>query len=49
MCPGQLGTVAYEGNPASAGLTWQEVEELQDGVLVLFAAVFGFLILRKLL
>lgn len=49
MCPGQLGTVAYEGNPASAGLTWQEVEELQDGVLVLFAVVFGFLVLRKLL
>lgn len=48
-CPGDLTTVAYIQNPAGAGLTWEEVKELQDGIVVLFSLVFGFLVLKKLL
>lgn len=49
VCPGQLASVAYEGMPAGAGLTWEEVQEIQGHILVLFSLVFGFLVLRKLL
>lgn len=49
VCPGQLASVAYEGNPAGVGITWQEVGELQDYIIVLFATVFAFLVLKKLL
>lgn len=49
FCPGELSSVAYLQNPAGAGLTWEEVKELQDGIVVLFSLVFGFLVLKKLL
>lgn len=51
VCSGQLITVTTEEMRGLSGsaLTWDQVSELQGEVLVLFALVFGFLVLKKLL
>ena len=49
FCPGQLASIAYDGTPGNSGLTWEQVDELQDGILILFASVFAFLVLKKVL
>lgn len=50
-CSGRLVTFTEEELRGFSGsvLTWEQVSELQGEVLVLFAAVFGFLVLKKLL
>lgn len=50
VCNGQL--VAFteqEMAGQTSGLTWDDVSQLQGEVLILFAGVFGFLVLRKAL
>lgn len=50
LCPGQLGTVEYmPDSDFMSDLTWEETLELKDQILLLFALVFAFLIIRKLL
>ncbi|WP_313506837.1 hypothetical protein [Stutzerimonas nitrititolerans] len=51
VCPGQLGNITAEEMRGLSGsaLTWDQVSELQGEVIVLFALVFGFLVLKKLL
>ncbi|WP_313310066.1 hypothetical protein [Stutzerimonas nitrititolerans] len=50
-CNGVLHSVA--GNEmrdlSGAALNWEQVSELQGEVMLLFAIVFGFLVLKKLL
>jgi len=49
FCTGNFSSVPYNPNSANAELTWQETKEIQNEILVLFAVVFGFLVIRKLL
>lgn len=50
VCPGQLASFTTEEmrDLSGSALNWEQVSELQGEVLVLFATVFGFLILKKL-
>lgn len=51
QCTGQLVSVAdaeMQGLTGSA-LTWDDVTELQGEAMILFATVFGFLVLKKVL
>lgn len=48
-CSGALHEVTSEEITGLTALTWDDVAELQGEIIVLFATVFGFLILRKLL
>lgn len=51
VCPGQLGNITTEEmrGLSGAALSWDQVSELQGEVMLLFALVFGFLVLKKLL
>lgn len=53
VCTGQLSAVTVEEFRASldqgSGLTWEDAQTLKDEVLILFAGVFAFLLLKKLL
>ncbi|MFI8608010.1 hypothetical protein ACIGFL_06705 [Pseudomonas sp. NPDC077649] len=51
QCTGQLVSVAddeMQGLTGSA-LSWDDVSELQGEAMILFATVFGFLVLKKVL
>lgn len=51
QCTGQLVSVA-DGEMHSlfgSALTWDDVSELQGEAMILFATVFGFLVLKKVL
>ncbi|MEX6501710.1 hypothetical protein [Pseudomonas zhanjiangensis] len=51
ICSGSLVSLTSEEMQALSGsaLTWDQVGELQGEVITLFALVFGFLVLRKVL
>ncbi|MDR8016005.1 hypothetical protein [Ectopseudomonas guguanensis] len=51
QCTGQLVSVASGEMQSLMGpaLTWDDVSELQGEAMVLFATVFGFLVLKKVL
>lgn len=51
QCTGQLVSVASEEMQGLTGsaLTWDDVSELQGEAMILFATVFGFLVLKKVL
>lgn len=51
QCSGQLVSVADAEMQSLTGsaLTWDEVSELQGEAMILFATVFGFLVLKKVL
>lgn len=53
LCSGALSAVTVEEFRASfdagSGLTWEDAQALKDEVLILFAGVFAFLLLKKLL
>ncbi|MCY1290761.1 hypothetical protein D9M69_525230 [compost metagenome] len=53
VCTGQLSALTVEEFRASldqgSGLTWEDAQALKDEVLILFAGVFAFLVLKKLL
>lgn len=51
ICAGQLLNLTSEEMQGLYGtaLTWEQVGELQGEIIILFAAVFGFLVLKKLL
>lgn len=48
-CSGTLHEVTSEEMSGMMPLTWDDVAELQGEIITLFALVFGFLVLRKLL
>lgn len=49
-CTGSLGSVSIEDiRGESSSLTWQQVSEYQDQILLLFALAFGFLVIKKVL
>jgi len=49
VCSGSLVAVTRGELQANGGsaLTWEQVAELQGEIVILFALVFGFLILKK--
>lgn len=51
ICTGTLFSLTQEEMQALSGsaLTWDQVTELQGEVITLFALVFGFLALKKVL
>jgi hypothetical protein len=51
ICTGTLVSLTQEEMQALSGsaLTWDQVTELQGEVITLFALVFGFLALKKVL
>lgn len=51
ICSGTLVALTSEEMQALSGsaLTWEQVSELQGEVITLFALVFGFLVLKKVL
>lgn len=51
ICSGALVSLTSEEMQALSGsaLTWDQVSELQGEVITLFALVFGFLVLKKVL
>lgn len=51
ICTGALVSLTQEEMQALSGsaLTWDQVTELQGEVITLFALVFGFLALKKVL
>lgn len=51
ICTGTLISLTQEEMQALSGsaLTWDQVTELQGEVITLFALVFGFLALKKVL
>lgn len=49
VCAGNFISVPYNPNSLNGELSWQEVKEIQNEILILFAVVFGFLVIRKLL
>ncbi len=51
VCSGQLVSLTVEEMQGLYGsaLTWDQVSELQGEAIVLFATVFGFLVLKKAL
>lgn len=53
VCSGQLSAVTAEELRTSldqgSGLSWEDAMALKDEVLILFATVFAFLVLKKLL
>lgn len=49
FCPGSLTSVTGEELGGYNSLTWQQVSEYQEQILLLFALVFGFLVIRKML
>ena len=51
ICVGTLQTVTSEEMQTQFGtaLSWDEVSELRGDIITLFAIVFGFLVLKKLL
>lgn len=49
VCEGTLSTIAVEDLGGNAHLTWSQVAEYQDYILLLFAMAFGFLAIRKVL
>jgi len=51
VCPGQLVivTAGEMRDLSGAALNWEQVSELQGEVMLLFAIVFSFLVLKKLL
>ncbi|MDH0140760.1 hypothetical protein [Aquipseudomonas alcaligenes] len=51
ICAGTLVSLTQEEMQALSGsaLTWDQVTELQGEVITLFALVFGFLALKKVL
>ncbi|CAE6888916.1 conserved protein of unknown function [Pseudomonas marincola] len=51
ICSGSLISLTQQEMQALSGsaLTWSEVSELQGEVITLFALVFGFLVLKKVL
>lgn len=50
-CTGTLITLTTEElqDLTSSALTWEDVSELRGEVMVLFAVVFGFLVLKSVL
>lgn len=51
LCTGTLVSIPGEEmqNLSGSALTWDQVSELQGEAIILFATVFGFLILKKAL
>ena len=51
ICSGSLVDITVEEMQSLYGsaLTWDQVSELQGEAIVLFATVFGFLVLKKAL
>ncbi|PIA69474.1 hypothetical protein CDR19_18500 [Ectopseudomonas toyotomiensis] len=51
LCTGQLVSIADDEMQGLIGsaLTWDDVSELQGEAMILFATVFGFLVLKKVL
>ena len=51
VCTGQLINLTREElqSLSGAALSWDQVSELQGETIVLFALVFGFLVLKKVL
>lgn len=51
LCTGQLVSIADDEMQSLIGsaLTWDDVSELQGEAVILFATVFGFLVLKKVL
>ena len=51
VCQGTLTSLTTEEMQSLTGsaLTWDDVAELQGEAITLFAVVFGFLVLKKLL
>lgn len=49
-CNGSLMSITSEElGGGSSSLTWQQVSDYQEQILLLFALVFGFLVIRKML
>ncbi|WP_312933874.1 hypothetical protein [Stutzerimonas nitrititolerans] len=51
ICSGSLVALAVEEMQSlyGAALSWEQVTELQGEAILLFAIVFGFLVLKKVL
>ena len=51
VCSGSLVALTVEEMQSlyGAALSWEQVSELQAEAIVLFATVFGFLVLKKVL
>lgn len=51
QCTGQLVSIADDELQSLIGsaLTWDDVSDLQGEAIILFATVFGFLVLKKVL
>lgn len=50
ICTGSISNITSEElGGGSSSLTWQQVSDYQDQILLLFALVFGFLVIRKML
>lgn len=51
LCTGTLVSLTEQEMQSLVGaaLTWDDVAELQGEVIILFAMVFGFLVLKKVL
>lgn len=51
LCIGTLVSIPSEEmqNLSGSALTWDQVSELQGEAIILFATVFGFLVLKKAL
>lgn len=51
LCTGTLVSIPGEEmqNLSGSALTWDQVSELQGEAIILFATVFGFLVLKKAL
>lgn len=50
VCTGSISNITSEElGGGSSSLTWQQVSDYQDQILLLFALVFGFLVIRKML
>ena len=49
VCAGSLISITGEELGGMNSLTWQQVSDYQEQILLLFALVFGFLVIRKML